>query len=171
MYKYISYFWLALLLLVAQVFLLDNISIAMWLRPMLFPLIVLLLPMELRTVWVLFVALGVGLAMDLAIGGAGLYTASLLPLAMIRSTLLYATTGRYVEHSDQTALLPRLAIRQLILYIAVAMLLHHTLFFFLETLSLANLSMLIGRIVASTLLSTLIALPVTRLFVAKIATK
>lgn len=171
MYKYLSYFWLALLLLVAQVFLLDNISIAMWLRPMLFPLIVLLLPMELRTVWVLFVALGVGLAMDLSVGGAGLYTASLLPLAMLRSTLLYATTGRYVEHSDQTALLPRLAIRQLMLYIAVAMLLHHALFFFLETLSLANLSTLLLRIFASALLSTLIAMPVTRLFIAKIAAK
>ena len=170
MYKYLSYVWLALLLFVAQVFLLD-ISIAMWLRPMLFPLIVLLLPMELRTVWVLFVALGVGLAMDLAVGGSGLYTASLLPLAMIRSTLLYATTGRYVEHSDQTALLPRLAMRQLMLYVAVAMLLHHALFFFLETLSLASLSTLLLRIFASALLSTLIALPVTRLFIAKIAVK
>ncbi len=171
MYKYLSYVWLALLLFVAQVFLLDNISIAMWLRPMLFPLIVLLLPMELRTVWVLFVALGVGLAMDLAVGGSGLYTASLLPLAMIRSTLLYTTTGRYVEHSDQTALLPRLAMRQLMLYVAVAMLLHHALFFFLETLSLASLSTLLLRIFASALLSTLIALPVTRLFIAKIAVK
>ena len=171
MYKYLSYVWLALLLFVAQVVLLDNISIAMWLRPMLFPLIVLLLPMELRTVWVLFVALGVGLAMDLAVGGSGLYTASLLPLAMIRSTLLYATTVRYVEHSDQTALLPRLAMRQLMLYVAVAMLLHHALFFFLETLSLASLSTLILRIFASALLSTLIALPVTRLFIAKIAVK
>lgn len=171
MYKYLSYFWLALLLLVAQIFLLDNISIAMWLRPMLFPLIVLLLPMELRTVWVLFVALGVGLTMDLSVGGAGLYTASLLPLAMIRSTLLYTTTRRYVEHSDQTALLPRLSMRQLMLYIAVAMLLHHALFFFLETLSLATLSTLLLRIFASALLSTLIAMPVTRLFITKIAAK
>lgn len=169
MYKYISYIWLTVILLFVQIFLLDNISIAMWLRPMLFPLIVILLPMEWRAIWVLLVALAVGLVMDVSLGGAGLYTASLLPMAVIRSTLLYATTGRYVEHSGQTALLPRLSMRQLIFYEGVALLLHHTMFFMLEVLSLNNISATLLRIAASTLLSVALALPVTRIFISKIS--
>lgn len=169
MYKYISYIWLAVILLFVQIFLLDNISMAMWLRPMIFPLIVVLLPLEWRTIWVLLSALAVGIIMDSSLGGAGLYTATLLPLAVVRSTLLYMTTHRYVEHSDQTALLPRLDFRQLMFYIAVAFMLHHAMFFVMESLSFADLSQLLLRIIASTPLSIVIVWPITRLFMSKLS--
>ena len=104
MYKYISYVWLMVVVLVAQIFLLDNISIHLWLRPMIFPLVILLLPMEWRALWVMLIALLVGLLMDISLGGAGLYVASLLPLALLRSTLMYLATNRVVEASDQTSM-------------------------------------------------------------------
>ncbi len=160
---------MTVILLFVQIFLLDNISIAMWLRPMIFPLIVLLLPMEWRTIWVMLMALTVGVVMDSSLGGAGIYTATLLPMSVLRSTILYTTTHRFVEHSDQTALLPRLEFRQLMFYIAVALLVHHAMFFFMETLSLSRLMQLLLRIFASTLLSTIIAWPITRMFISKIS--
>ena len=100
--------------MLVQIFLLDELSIAMWLRPMIFPLVVILLQMEWRTIWVLLISALVGVAMDLALGGAGLYTATLLPLAMIRRWMLYLTTRRSVEHSDQTSVLSRLSRGQLL---------------------------------------------------------
>ena len=42
---------MTVVLLLLQIFVLDELSIALWIRPMLFPLIVMLLPMELRTIW------------------------------------------------------------------------------------------------------------------------
>ena len=60
------------MLLFLQIFILDELSIALWLRPMIFPLIVLLLPMEWRTIWVMLIALAVGVVMELAQGGSGL---------------------------------------------------------------------------------------------------
>ena len=168
MYKYISYVWLMLLVLVAQIFLLDNISIHLWLRPMIFPLVVLLLPLEWRTLWVMLIALLTGVIMDLSLGGAGLYVASLLPVAMLRSTLMYLATNRVVEASDQTSLLSRLSFKQLMLYLALAMLVHHTLYFFLETLSLAHFLRLMATIIFSMLLSMVVAWPIVRLFVGKV---
>lgn len=171
MYKYSSYIWLIVAVLLLQIFLLDNLSIALWLRPMIFPLVVLLLPMEWRSIWVLLATLAVGCVMDLALGGAGLYTASLLPLAILRPTIIYLTTRRQQEPGDQQELLARLGLRQMMLYMVVALLLHHTLYFMLETLSLAQPLLLVATILASTLCSVVIAWPIVRLFLSKIVVK
>lgn len=154
--------------LVVQIFLLDNISIHLWLRPMIFPLIVLLLPMEWRTLWVMLIALITGVIMDLSLGGVGLYVASLLPVAMLRSTLMYLATNRTVEASDQTSLISRLSLRQLMTYLSLAMFVHHALFFLLEILSLAHPLRLMATVLFSTLLSMVVAWPVVRIFVGKV---
>ena len=168
MYRYFSYFCLSLAILFVQIFLLDNLSIAMWLRPMIFPLVVLLLPMEWRPIWVLLSALAVGLVMDLSLGGSGLYTASLLPIAVLRRWTMFLTTRRSVEHGDQTDLLSRLGLKTMMFYIGGAMLLHHALFFLLETLSFASPLRLVAIIISSTLLTLLLALPIVRIFQSKI---
>ena len=169
MYKQFTYFWLAFAILVVQIFLLDNISIAMWLRPMIFPLVVLLLPMEWRMVWTLLSALAIGLTMDLALGGSGLYTSSLLPLAVLRPWIMYLTTGRTVEHGDQSALLSRMLTKQVMLYVAGAILVHHTLFFMLEALSFASPMRLVATILCSTLLTMVVSAPIIQLYKSKIA--
>lgn len=169
MYKHFTYLWLALSILLVQIFLIDNISIAMWLRPMIFPLVVLLLPMEWRMVWTLLSALAVGVAMDLALGGSGLYTASLLPLAVLRPWIMFLTTGRTVEHGDQSALLSRMLTKQIMLYVAGGILLHHAMFFMLESLSFATPLRLVATILLSTLLTLVISAPIIQLFKSKIA--
>lgn len=159
------------MLLFLQIFILDELSIAMWLRPMLFPLIVVLLPMEWRKIWVMLSALAVGIIMDVSLGGAGLYTATLLPLSVMRRWILYVTTHRSIEAGDQTSLLSRMPIRQLMIYVAAMLLLHHTLFFILETLSFVTPLRLIATIVFSMALSLVISWPILRLFISKIVTK
>lgn len=168
MFKNISYFWLAFALLVVEIFILDQLSIAMWLRPMIFPLIVILLPMEWRTIWVLMSSLVVGIVMDVSLGGAGLYTATLLPLAVVRRSVMYLTTRRSVEPGDQTPLLSRMALRQMMIYVGAMLLLHHALFFSLEAMSTALLWQLIATIAMSSLLSLVVAWPIVRLFISKI---
>ena len=162
---------MALAIMVVQIFLLDELSIAMWIRPMIFPLVVILLQMEWRTIWVLLVGALVGLTMDLALGGAGLYTATLLPLAMIRRWMLYLTTRRSIEHGDQTSVLSRLSRGQLMGYTVTMLAIHHTLFFAMETLSLAHPLRLMATIICSTLISTAVAWPIIRIFTLKIVTK
>lgn len=172
MYKYTPYIWLALVVVLAQIFLLDNIdigaSISVLIRPMIFPLIVLLLPVEWRSIWVLLISYVVALILDSMLGGSGIYVITLLPIALLRSTLLFITTHRSVESSDQSQLLSRMSVGQLMLYIGVALLLHHSLFFAMETLSTANLGRLIATIVLSTGSSLLLSWPIVRLFTSKV---
>ena len=171
MFRYISYLWITLSLLFVQIFILDQLSLAMCLRPMLFPLIVILLPLEWRTIWVLLVSLAVGVIMDASLGGAGLYTATLLPLAVVRRSMMFLTTGRSIEPGDQTPLLSRISLRQLMIYVSSMMTLHHVLFFSLEAMSVAAILHLIATIICSTLLSIVIAWPIVRLFLSKIVVR
>lgn len=171
MYRYASYLWMSLAVLLVQIFLLDNIAIHTLLRPMIFPLVVLLLPMEWRSIWVLLTALAVGAVMDLSLGGAGIYVATLLPVAMLRSTIMYLTTNRVVEHGNPTALFAHLSMRQLMIYVSAALLLQHALFFMLEALSAAAFWRLFGTVVFSCALSLVIAWPFVQLFTSKVASK
>lgn len=168
MFKSILYFWLTIALLFLQVFILDEISIAIWLRPMIFPLVVLLLPIERRTIWVLLAALALGMFMDIALGGAGLYTATLLPLAVLRRWILFLTTRRSVESGDQTSLLSRMPLRQVMMYVGAMMLLYNTAFFLLEALSMVSTMQVIATIICSTALSMLLAWPIVRLFLKRV---
>ena len=168
MFKSILYFWLTIALLFLQVFILDEISIAIWLRPMIFPLVVLLLPIERRTIWVLLAALALGMFMDIALGGAGLYTATLLPLAVLRRWILFLTTRRSVESGDQTSLLSRMPLRQVMMYVGAMMLLYNTAFFLLEALSMVSTMQIIATIICSTALSMLLAWPIVRLFLKRV---
>lgn len=168
MFKNIAYFWMTVALLFVQLFILDEISIAMWLRPMIFPLVILLLPIEWRTIWVVLASLLLGIFMDISIGGMGLYTSTLLPLAVMRRWILYLSTRRSIEAGDQTSLLSRMPLYQVMIYVGVMLLLHHTMFFALESLSFVGVMQLIATILFSTLLSTLLSWPVVGLFLKKI---
>jgi hypothetical protein len=162
---------MAIAIMLVQIFLLDELSIAMWLRPMIFPLVVILLQVEWRTIWVLLISTLVGIVMDLALGGAGLYTATIVPLAMLRRWILFLTTRRSIEQGDQTSVLSRLSSGLLMGYTATMLAIHHTLFFVMESLSLAHPLHLLATIVCSTILSAAIAWPIIRIFTLKIVTK
>lgn len=172
MYKKMSYMWLCLAVLFVQIFLLDNInigaSVGVWMRPMIFPLVVLLLPIELKMIWVMLAAYAVGYTMDISVGGEGLYAATLLPIALIRPTLVYITTRRSVEAGDQAQLLAKLSLRQLMLYILAGLMVHHALFFTLEVLSLNNPGRLLATILLSVVLSMAIGWFVVRIFISKV---
>lgn len=168
MFKSILYFWLTLALLFVQIFILDEISMAMWLRPMIFPLVILLLPFERRPIWVILAALILGIVMDMALGGAGLYTSTLLPVAVIRNWILFLTTRRSVEAGYQTSLLSRMPLRQVMIYVGAMLLIYNAMFFVLESLSSVGTMQLIATIICSTILSVVLALPIVRLFLKRV---
>ena len=154
-----------------QIFLLDNIdlgaSISILIRPMIFPLAVLLMPVEWKSVWVLLASYVIALVLDLMLGGSGIYILTLLPIALLRTTLLYATTRLSMESSDQSQLFARMRLDQLMLYVGVSLLIYHTLFFAMETLSMANFGRLVATILLSTLCSLLLSWPIVRLYTSK----
>ena len=106
-----------------------------------------------------------------AVGGSGLYTATIVPLAIMRRWILYLTTRRSIEPGDQTSVLSRLNRYQMMGYTVAMLAIHHTLFFATEALTLSRPFYLIATIVCSTLLSSAVAWPIIRIFTLKIVSK
>ena len=82
---YISLFVVTVLL---QVFLFDNLSISIYLNPLVYVAFVALLPLDTPPVVLLASGLAMGVTMDFAMGAAGVNTIATLLIAFVRPALL-----------------------------------------------------------------------------------
>ena len=98
MYRTVPYIVLFLILALLQIFLFDNLSISIYLCPLVYIGFIVLLPIDAPPVAVLFLALSMSVAMDWAMGAAGINTIATLPVAMLRRPLLYTAITRAKRH-------------------------------------------------------------------------
>ena len=94
MYRTVPYIVLFLILALLQIFLFDNLSISIYLCPLVYIGFIVLLPIDAPPVAVLFLALSMSVAMDWAMGAAGINTIATLPVAMLRRPLLQSVCGK-----------------------------------------------------------------------------
>jgi len=94
MYRTVPYIVLFLILALLQIFLFDNLSISLYLCPLVYIGFIVLLPIDAPPVAVLFLALSMSVAMDWAMGAAGINTIATLPVAMLRRPLLQSVCGK-----------------------------------------------------------------------------
>ncbi len=168
MHRYISYLLLFLLTALLQLFLFDNLTISVYINPLVYIAFIALLPMELKPVAVLLLGLVTGVAMDFMMGAAGINTIATLPVAFLRGSVLGVL---YLREDDREAGVPspeRLGMRKFIEYIVVLVVMHHTLFFLLEALSWSQLPHTLLRIFLSSTLSAGFIWLIARIFTAKI---
>lgn len=134
-----SYILLFAVAVLFQVFFFDNLTVSVYLSPLVYVAFIFLLPMETPPVAMLFLGLLTGMTIDWADGGAGIHTAVMLFSAFTRNAVLGITVGKENVREGGVPSLRRLGrgpfLRYLILFVA----LHHALFFLLESLSVAQL--------------------------------
>ena len=94
MYRTVPYIVLFLILALLQIFLFDNLSISIYLCPLVYIGFIVLLPIDAPPGAVLFLALSMSVAMDWAMGAAGINTIATLPVAMLRRPLLQSVCGK-----------------------------------------------------------------------------
>ena len=131
------YIMLTLVVLFVQVFVLNNLSISPLVAPMVYIVLILMMPIESSQWKMLGVGLLLGITMDLTMGTAGLNTLVTLPVAFFRRPLLYALTGLSpMSKEEGIPSVKRLGAR-FHRYIIVLIVIHSLLFYFAEWLSVA----------------------------------
>ena len=156
---YISLFVVTVLL---QVFLFDNLSISIYLNPLVYVAFVALLPLDTPPVVLLASGLAMGVTMDFAMGAAGVNTIA---------TLLVALRTLYTRDDLREGGVPcagRLGRRVFLNYLIVLVLLHHAVFFSLEALSWMHVVRTLVRIVVSGAVSVAFIWIIARIFTAKL---
>ena len=171
MYRTVPYIVLFLILALLQIFLFDNLSISIYLCPLVYIGFIVLLPIDAPPVAVLFLALSMSVAMDWAMGAAGINTIATLPVAMLRRPLLQSVCGKEGIREGGIPSSIRLGQGGFLRYLAAMVVVHHFLFFMLESLSWAQLFHTLVRLVVSSAVTVGFIWLLARLFTTKLTVR
>ena len=163
------YTMFALVVLFVQVFVLNNLSISPLVAPMVYIVLLLMMPIE-SSQWKMFgVGLLLALAMDVTMGTAGLNVIVTLPIALLRRPMLYSFAGLSpMSKEEGIPTLKRLGVR-FHRYFIIMVVLHSVLFYFVEWLSFDNFGTLLLRIFCSTLASLVLDYIIVMLFMKRLS--
>ena len=165
MYRTLPYLGLFAATVLLQVFLFDNLSISVYLNPLVYIAFLILLPFETLPVVLL------GVTMDFAMGAAGINTIATLLVAFLRPTLAGLTCGRENAREGGIPSSGRLGERVFINYVVVLTLLHHAVFFLLEALSWEHVLHTVVRIVVSSVVTVAFVWIAARIFTAQFSAR
>ncbi|WP_295940774.1 rod shape-determining protein MreD [uncultured Alistipes sp.] len=168
MHRTLPYLALFVVLVLLQVFLFDNLTVSIYLNPLVYVALIALLPLDTPPVVMLGAGLAMGVTMDFTMGAAGLNTIATLLIAFARPTILGMMYSRDEARDEGVPGPARLGKRVFLTYLIVLVLVHHTVFFALETLSWTHLAGTLLRIVVSSAVSVSFIWIITQIFTAKL---
>lgn len=167
MYRVVTYSLLFLVTVLLQVFLFDNLSVSIFLNPLIYVAFVVLLPVDTPAVWLLVGGLAMGVAMDFLMGTAGINVMATVLIAFIRPFLLSSLYGRDDLRDGGVPSPERLGHHIFLDYLVILVVVHHAVFFSLEALSLHHILRTVVRTVASGAVSVAAVWLLARIFTAK----
>ncbi len=162
--KWLKTVLVALLLLLFQVTVLNQVSLLGFARPFVYPLILLLLPFDSNRAGVLVLALALGLLLDSFSDSPGLHAASLVLLAWLRPHVASLLTPRAGYEAADEPRVANLGLPWFSAYAGMLLLAHHIMFFSLEIFSFAALGRIFVHVISSGILSLILLLALEYLF-------
>ena len=164
MHRFVGYTLLFIILVLLQVLLFNNLYFSLYVNPLVYISFVILLPGNIRGVWLLLLSLLVGLVVDLFSGTPGINTIATLLVAFCRPGLLTLIMGHDEVRELVVPDVPHMGLGKFIKYVSVMVLVHASAFFMLEVLSWKYFGFTLLRIVFSSLASIVFVYFCQRLF-------
>lgn len=167
MYRTLPYLLLFVVMVLLQVFLFDNLSMSIYLNPLVYVAFIALLPLDTRPIVMLLSGLVMGVVMDCTMGAAGENTIATLLIAFLRGWIITLLHGGDISRDGGTPSPERMGDRTFVEYLAVLVLIHHLVFFSLETLSWVHAANVAMRVVLSGVVSVGFIWIIARVFISK----
>ena len=156
-----------ILIMAVQVFVLNDIVLKSSFTlvgipafiPLIYPLVLLLLPVNTNHWLTMFLGFVVGLTMDMFCNTPGMHAAACVLLGFIRPSLLNLFFQQSIkELGDTVPTLFRMGLRSFLLYVAMAILIHHLFFYIIQIWSFKNFFYILFKTLLSGILSVLLIL-------------
>lgn len=171
MYRTLPYLLLFIVVILFQVFFFDNLSISIYLNPLVYIAFILLLPLDILPVVLLLAGFVTGVVMDYLMGAAGVNTIATLFIAFVRPTVLNILYNRDDIKDGGVPSAERLGNNVFWSYLAIMVVTHHLIFFSLETLSWTHIARILLCTAFSSAVSILFVWLIARLFTAKLPSR
>lgn len=143
------------ILILVQIFFLDNIQFIGYISPMIYILFIFSLPARLNKNYVLILAFIIGLTTDMFNNTMGIHAFSSVLIGFLRAAVIRAFVS-LDEGENPTPSFRTFGVNNYVKYIITLVFIHHTSLFLLESFSFVGLSSLILKILISSLISILL---------------
>lgn len=171
MYRNLQYAWLFLAAVLLQTFLFDNLSLSVYLNPLVYVVFIALLPMETPPLTMLLCGLATGAAMDWTMGAAGVNTIATVFVAFVRIHLLNFVCGKENVHDGGIPSSQRLGGRSFPLYLGLVVVLHNAIFFYMEALSWSHALSTLLRLCVSAAVGLVFCWLIAQVFTPRLSLK
>lgn len=151
-----------IVLVVVQIFLLDNIQVWGYLSPMIYILFIFSLPVRFPRGALLLLAFVLGLIIDIFNNTPGIHAFATVFMAYLRTPIIRMTTS-LEDMSNPTPSFRTFRVNGYLEYVIILVLVHHTILFLIESFSFVNISILIPKIFVSAAVTILLILGVESL--------
>ncbi len=143
--NWVKYGLVFILIVLIQGLVVNNIQLNEYFNPMVYPIMILMLPFELNAIVTMAVALFLGLSVDAFSNTFGLHASSALFIGYLRPTII-----RYIKPKEgyDTSLLPSIQDMGAVWFLAygsVMIFLHHLWFFSFEILRFDLFFLILGK--------------------------
>lgn len=139
-----------IVLIALQVLVLDNIELHQLVRPIIYPLIILLLPIAMPGAVVILIAMVLGLTIDIFNDTLGLHASACVFMAFCRPFILSINRPRGGYEQFATPSYQKLGLTWFLKYVGISIFLFNTFFFFIEAFSLRFIHLTLVKIILST---------------------
>ena len=152
-----------MVLVLAQIALLNQVQFSGYVNPYLYVLFVLLLPPRMNRLYLLLTGFGTGLLIDVFMGSYGLHAAATTLMAYLRpyAIRLYAVRG---EDEWEYLGLSSMGTVKFLSYAVLLVFAHHLLLFFLEAFRLSEFFTVLARTLLSTVFTVVLIFLVLIIF-------
>jgi hypothetical protein len=163
-FKYTFFnFLLFLLVFTLQIIALNNVSVFNVGFPMIYPMLVILLPIRQPVFVILIAAFFTGLSIDFFANTGGLHAAALTFMGFVRIAVLNKLEPQAEYGKEDTPGLRKFGWRWMLIYTSILILAHHFSFFLIEESSLAHIGEIILKTIVSSILSFILMMTINTL--------
>ncbi|MBU2019640.1 MAG: hypothetical protein KJ941_08340 [Bacteroidetes bacterium] len=150
-----------------QVFVLNQIELGWGILPMICPLVIFLLPVELETSMLMLIAFVMGVCVDSLSNTFGLHTSSLVLFAYLRPWVFKRFAPREDYELNKETNLFTMGTNWFVTTFGTLILIHHLWFFLFELADLSEIGFLIQKVLLSVIVSFLLCVGLQIIFVKK----
>lgn len=151
-----------IILLLAQIFVFNNIDFLGYINPYPYVLFILVFPFKANRSLYLFIAFLTGLTLDMFGNSGGIHAAACLFIAYFRPVALRLTFG--VSYEYNAIKLPNVSLYERIVYISSLVFIHHFVLFSLEVFNTSNILYILKKTLFTGIFTSILCLIFNILF-------
>ena len=152
LFKYVVMF---VSLVLVQVLIFNQVQFGGFFNPYVYILFIILLPLSAPRYLVLILAFALGFIIDIFSNSLGVHSAATVFIAYMRPLVIRIISNREDDKSDYPGLHQN-KITWFVGYVAIMVLLHHLLLFYLEVYTFANFLNTLFRVILSSIFSIIV---------------